>query len=142
MDMSQPVNPKQIYGDKKPPTSYFPLSATLAGLEALYDGKLKYGPHNWRDNPVEAMTYVEAALRHLQLYKVGEELTRDTKVKNLGAVIACAAILIDAAVHETLIDNRRHSPKEADLLYDAENWVESLNETHKERMKAKNETIS
>ncbi len=132
-----PPNPKQLYGDRKPPTGYFPLSALLAGLEAFYDGKLKYGPHNWRDQPVEAMTYVEALLRHGQLYKVGEKYTRDTNVQNLGAVIACAAILIDAEAHDTLIDNRRHSKIEADLLHAAEEWVQSLNEVHEERLKEK-----
>ncbi len=132
-----PVNPKQIYGDKKPPLAYFPLSALLAGLEALYDGKLKYGPLNWRDNPVEAMTYVDGLIRHAQLYKVGEEFARDTQVKNLGAVIACAAILIDAEAHGTLIDNRRHSTIEADLLHEAEAWVARLKAMQVERERRK-----
>lgn len=130
-----PPNPKEIFGNRKPPISYIPLSAKLAELEALFDGLLKYGPHNWRDQPVEAMTYIEAAMRHLELYKVGEEITRDTLVSNLGAVKACCSILIDAAVHGTLIDNRRHSKEEADLLYAGEEWVERLKEVHRERMK-------
>jgi len=134
-----PPNPKQLYGDKKPPISYVPLSAKLAELEALFDGLLKYGPHNWRDQPVEAMTYVEAAMRHLELYKVGEEITRDTLVSNLGAVKACCSILIDAAAHGTLIDNRRHSKVEADLLYAGEEWVERLKAVHAERLKGKND---
>ncbi|TIW54173.1 MAG: hypothetical protein E5V54_22645 [Mesorhizobium sp.] len=128
-------NPKQAFGDKKPPLAYIPLSAQLAELEALYDGMLKYDPHNWRDTMVEAMTYVEAAMRHLQLYKVGEELTRDTLVKNLGAVKACCSILIDAAAHGTLIDNRRKSQVEADLLHEGEEWVERLKAVHKERLR-------
>jgi hypothetical protein len=131
-----PPNPKQIYGDKKPPLAYIPLSAQLAELEALVDGMFKYGPLNWRDNPVEAMTYIEAAMRHIQLYKVGEELTRDTLVKNLGAVKACCSILIDAATHGTLIDNRRHSPAEADLLYEGEEWMARLKAKQAERARA------
>src|SRR3546814_16244828 len=86
------VNPKQINGMKKPPLGYMPLSAKLACSEALFDGRLKYGPHNWRDIPIEAETYIEAAFRHLELYKVGEDLTRDTLVKNLGSVMACCEI--------------------------------------------------
>ena len=127
------TNPKQRFGDKKPPLGYFPLSAKLACMEALYDGKLKYGPHNWREIQVEAQTYVEAALRHLELWKVGEELTRDTLVKNLGAVMACCTILIDAQAHGTLIDNRAKSQVEADLLHDAEVWVERLKECQRQR---------
>ncbi|TIT99874.1 MAG: hypothetical protein E5W39_17490, partial [Mesorhizobium sp.] len=81
------------------------------------------------------MTYVEAAFRHLQLWKVGEELTRDTLVKNLGAVKACCTILIDAAAHGTLIDNRRKSQVEADLLHEGEEWVERLKAVHQERLR-------
>lgn len=136
-----PVNPKQLYGDKKPPLAYLPLSGQLAELEALYDGMLKYDPHNWRDNPVEAMTYVEAAIRHLQLWKVGEELTRDTLVKNLGAVKACCTILIDAAAHGTLIDNRRFSLVEANLLYAGEEWVARLKECQAERDRLKTQAL-
>ncbi|RWH52171.1 MAG: hypothetical protein EOR34_10660 [Mesorhizobium sp.] len=128
-------NPKQAFGDKKPPLGYIPLSAQLAELEALYDGMLKYDPHNWRDTQVEAMTYVEAAFRHLQLWKVGEEMTRDTLVKNLGAVKACCTILIDAQAHGTLIDNRRKSQVEADLLHEGEEWVERLKAVHQERLR-------
>ena len=135
------VNPKQINGMKKPPLGYMPLSAKLACSEALFDGRLKYGPHNWRDIAIEAETYIEAAFRHLELYKVGEDRTRDTKVLNLGAVMACCAILIDAEVHGALIDNRRHSPEEADLLHEAEKWVAHLQEAQveRDRLKAKQE---
>ncbi len=135
-------NPKQQFGDKKPPLGYLPLSAKLACMEALFDGKLKYGPHNWRDNPVEAMTYVEAAFRHLELWKVGEQVTRDTLVQNLGAVMACCSILIDAQAHGTLIDNRPHSPIEADLLHAGEEWVERLKECQRERERGRSVTAA
>jgi hypothetical protein len=133
------VNPKHINGMKKPPLGYMPLSAKLACSEALLDGRLKYGPHNWRDIPIEAMTYVEAAIRHIELYKVGEDRTRDTNVLNLGAVMACCAILIDAEVHGALIDNRRHSPEEANLLHEGEKWVARLQAAQDERERLKAE---
>lgn len=128
-----PSDPKKINGDKKPPLGYIPLSSQLAELSALYDGMLKYGPHNWRTKEVEAMSYINAAIRHLQLYKVGEEFTRDTLVHNLGAVKACCTILIDAALHGTLIDNRPISQQEADLLHDGEEWVGRLRATQELR---------
>lgn len=133
MNQMLPPNPKQIFGDKKPPLAYIPLSAQLAELEALYDGMLKYGPLNWRERPVEAMTYIEAAMRHLQLFKVGEEITRDTLVSNLGAVKACCTILIDAMAHDTMIDNRPKSQIEADLLHAGETWVDRLKTKQLER---------
>jgi len=127
------ANPKQAMGDKKPPMAYVPMVAELAMLEALYDGALKYGPYNWRDRSVEVMTYVHAAERHLKLFSVGEELTRDTLVRNLGAVMACCAILLDAQAHGTMIDDRRHSKVDADALHDAESWVSRLKEKQRQR---------
>lgn len=124
-------NPKQKFGDKKPPLTQFPLSAQVHATLALYDGYLKYGWRNWRDQPVEIQTYIEAALRHLRLYEVGEEYTRDSNVHNLGAVIACCAILIDAQLYNSVIDNRKHNPAEADLLHDAENIIAFLKNLRK-----------
>lgn len=128
-----PPNPKQAYGDKKPRLSLNPLSAAIAQSEAQFDGALKYGEANWRDNPVEAMTYVDAAMRHIQLYASGEKYTRDTKVQNLGAVMACCAILIDAEIHCTLIDNRKHSPDACDELHKAEAMVQVLKDAQADR---------
>lgn len=120
-------NPKQLFGDKKPPLTQLPLSAQIEATLAFYDGYLKYGWRNWRDQPVEAQTYIEAALRHLRLFEVGEDYTRDTEViHNLGAVIACCAILIDAAAHGTMIDNRKKNKVEADMLHEAEKSIEFL----------------
>jgi hypothetical protein len=131
-----PPNPKQVYGDKKPRLSLNPLSAAIAQSEAQFDGALKYGEANWRDQPVEAMTYVDAAIRHIQLYANGEKYTRDTKVQNLGAVMACCAILIDAELHNTLIDNRKHSPDACDALHRAEAMVQVLKDAQQDRTTA------
>jgi hypothetical protein len=132
-----PDNPKKLYGDKKPALHLCPLSAQLAQWEAHMDGMLKYGEFNWRDQPVEAMTYIDAAMRHLRLYENGEELARDTQVQNLGAVMACCAILIDAAMHKTLIDNRKHSPQICDALHQAEDMVKHIRAAHELRLREK-----
>lgn len=123
-----PSDPKKIYGDKKPPLAQLPLVAVAHASCAHYDGDLKYGWRNWRENPVEALTYLNAAIRHLQLWGEGEEYTRDTKVNNLGAVIACCAILLDAQVNNALIDNRSKSPAACDLLHELEGTVQFLRE--------------
>lgn len=131
--MNLPANPKQVYGDKKPDLRLLPLTGQLAQWEAHKDGALKYGPFNWRETPVEANTYINAAKRHLELYAAGEEVARDTQVQNLGAVMACCAILIDAAAHDTLIDNRYISPVDCDALEAAENMVTHLRAAQAER---------
>ena len=124
-------NPKQIHGDKKPPLLQFPLTAQIEASLAHFDGDLKYNFRNWRADPVEALTYINAAMRHLRLYEEGEDRTRDTNVHNLGAVIACCAILIDAATYGTLIDNRNPNPAACDLLHESEIIIQSLKELRK-----------
>ena len=127
-------NPKQQYADKKPRLTLAPMSAQIAQVEAQLDGKLKYGEVNWRINRIEALTYVDAALRHLRLYENGENYARDTKVYNLGAVMACCAILIDAELHGMLDDNRKLSPATCDMLHArGEEMTKALQEMQKER---------
>lgn len=137
----QAPNPKKAFGDKKPSLHLVPLSGMLAQWEAQFDGYLKYTEVNWRKDPVEVMTYVDGALRHLRLYENGEEYARDTKVKNLGAVMACCAIMIDAELHGTLIDNRTHSPQTCDLLHErGEEMVKHLRQAQADREAAKVKT--
>lgn len=130
------MNPKQAYGDKKPPLSLMPLSAMIAGTMAFYDGAGKYGRLNWRENPVEAMTYVEAILRHILLWANGEENARDTTVPNLGGVIASASLLYDAQTNGVLIDNRVFSQANCDLLHEAEGLLERIKAQHVARRAA------
>lgn len=130
-------NPKAGMGDKKPSLSLCPLSAQIAQEAAHRDGMLKYGWVNWREVRIQPQTYIDAAMRHLRLYENGEEFARDTGVPNLGAVMACCAIIIDAAAHGTMDDNRKHSPQSCDMLHDAEAMVLKLKGMQEQR-EAKN----
>lgn len=124
------MNPKKAFGDKKPPLGQLPLIAMIHGALAFFDGKGKYGNRNWRKNPVEAQTYVEAILRHTRLWENGEEFARDTGVHNLGGVIASASLLLDAQANGVLLDNRVVSQAACDLLHDAEKDIQRLNAQH------------
>lgn len=128
-----PTNPKQMYGDKKPAIGDLPLSGMIEQSLAHMDGKFKYGFRNWLESKVEARTYLNAATRHLQLWGAGEKLARDTKVHNLGGVMACCAILIDAEMHKALIDNRAISKIVCNRLHDAEEAVAFLKAQQAER---------
>lgn len=130
--MQQP-NPKKMYGDKKPPLHLLPLAGMIHQAMAHMDGNLKYGFENWNGTSVEKLTYIGAILRHTELYKYGENYTRDTLVHNLGAVMACCAILIDAELNDRLIDNTRHSPATCDLLQSSESTVQHLKDMQAER---------
>ncbi len=134
--MTKPANPKKAFGDKKPPLHLLPLAGMIEQSLAHLDGNLKYGFENWNDYPVEKLTYIGAALRHLQLYKYGEKHTRDTKIHNLGGVMACCAILLDAEMNGNLIDNARHSKAACDLLHEMESAVSYLQEMQRQREEA------
>lgn len=99
-------NPKTRFGKAKPPISLIPGPALIHLADAFRDGAGKYGPANWRNDPVTTSTYVNAALRHVLAYFDGEDVAEDSGVLHLAHAMGCLAILIDAAAQGTLIDDR------------------------------------
>lgn len=104
--MPDGVNPKDILGAKKISFTKFPTAGLIQGTRAMMDGAVKYGPYNWRDEPVQAHIYVDAAIRHLFAWFSGEENSGDAGVHHLGHAMACCAILIDAQENNCLADDR------------------------------------
>ena len=104
-------DPKQTAGAQKPPLHLNPPVGALHQSMAQLNGAMKYGEFNWRKgNGVEVMTYIGAIERHIGRYKDGEEFETDpktgVKVHHLGAIMATAAIVLDAESCGKLIDNR------------------------------------
>lgn len=108
--MSMPPNPKKIFGLAKPSMQFVPPLALLQLSVAMGEGAEKYGPFNWREAPVEAGTYYSAAMRHWMLYASGETHDPKTGVHHLAYAMACAAIVLDAEAHETLLRDLVASP--------------------------------
>jgi hypothetical protein len=106
-------NPKKAYGALKPCAGFISPVAIVTETFAAELGARKYGPYNWRDKPVDAMTYLDAIDRHKLLWQLGEDDDPETLVSHLGNIRACCAILIDAAATGNLLDNR---PKSAAAL--------------------------
>lgn len=101
------TNPKTRYGKAKPAISLIPGPALLHIADAFADGAEKYGPANWRNDPVSTSTYVDAAYRHIVAYFDGrEQCAADSGVHHLGHAAACLAILLDAEAQGTLVDDR------------------------------------
>lgn len=113
---TQGINPKDLIGATKVSISKLPAVAMLHGAHAMMDGARKYGPYNWRDKPVRATVYVDAAQRHLCAWLEGEEEAPDSKVHHLGHVMGCCAILLDAQAMGNLADDR---PKRFPKKYQA-----------------------
>jgi len=99
-------NPKTKFGLTKPSMSAVPPSALIPLMEAMADGKNKYGLMNWRDKSVSSSVYYDAALRHLMSWYDGEDIAQDSGVHHLGHAMACMAILLDAMHVNNLNDNR------------------------------------
>lgn len=111
-----PENPKAIHGRAKPSLSLIPGAAQvqLAGVFGL--GAEKYGPYNWRKDPVEAETYVSAAQRHLFAWFDGEDTDPESGELHLAHATACLMILLDASACGKMIDNRPHTGATAALI--------------------------
>jgi hypothetical protein len=120
---ANPPNPKQRYGDTKVNLALIPSAGLIYAALGFHDGAIKYGPFNWRQDKVEIMTYIAAAMRHLLAFVDGEELSEEElwnhpdmekhwatihlgKKPHLGHAIACLMILADAISLDHVIDNR------------------------------------
>lgn len=117
-------NPKTLTGQQKVPVlSVVPPASIIAQATAMrygayfaprVDGKRGYGPYNWRDQPIEAHIYIDAAIRHLMQWFDGDdsEIIYDDQgraldtVSHLAFALATIGILIDARANATLIDDR------------------------------------
>lgn len=109
-------NPKTLMGRQKVPMlSVLPPASLIAEAAALQygayeapkkDGTFGYGPYNWRDQPIEAMVYIDACLRHIDVWVDGEEAATDSLLHHLWHAKATLGILIDAIENKTWIDDR------------------------------------
>lgn len=109
-------NPKDAIGDTKPDLSLVPQAFNLLVSQAMMDGARKYGPYNWRENPVRARVYIAAAMRHLGQYLDGENIDPISGVYHIGHAGACLAILADALTVGNLIDDRPIAGQAGELI--------------------------
>lgn len=110
------TNPKTKFGQLKPPLGLVPACALVYMAEALRDGSDKYGPQNWRTDPVSYSTYQNAALRHMMAAFEGEDVDPSSGVLHLAHAMTNLAILLDAGLCGKLIDDRPPGSPVADLI--------------------------
>lgn len=106
------LNPKDAVAGEKVPLHLWPVSATALGSVALLDGMGKYGRNNFVGTQVLASVYVGAALRHIHDWFEGNDKDVVTGLHNLGHALACLAILVEAELHGTLVDDRKFGDPE------------------------------
>ena len=109
-------NPKDIFGDKKPPVWLVPASATLFEAEVFRLGAAKYGPYNWREKKVRATVYIAAALRHIFSALDGEDIDPESGQPHMAHARACMGIYLDALATGNLVDDRPTKGAAAQLI--------------------------
>ena len=110
------TNPKDLLGAKKVALGLLPAAGKIYGALVMEDGAAKYGPYNWRSKKVRMTIYLDALERHLLALRDGEDLTPDSGLPHLGAIIASASILADAKERGFLLDDRPPSGPASRLL--------------------------
>jgi len=121
-------NPKERFGDAKPKLHLVPASLAIVTAPAMEEGAAKYGPYNWRTNPVKLTTYISAMERHTMGLKDGEWVDPESKTGklHLSGLGACVAIVSDAYACGTLIDDREWPPGPAPRLLRAPGFHDRL----------------
>lgn len=110
-------NPKTKAGAAKPALiSVIPTASLLHLGEVMKLGATKYGPFNWRETPVPAETYMDAAMRHLLSWQDGEDEDPESGMSHLAHVMACMAIIIDAKENNMLDDNRPKAGRAGQMI--------------------------
>jgi hypothetical protein len=132
MSESKPTNPKDAMGVRKLPMHLVPGSAKAYLTMAFMEGALKYGKYNWRVAGVRASIYLDAMERHMEKYKNGEDIDKDTKVPHLASIMACCAIILDADLCDKLNDDRPPRADVSKLIDDLAGHVGYLKEFYKD----------
>lgn len=119
------VNPKDKIGAAKVDFTVCPGTAKVAWALAQMDGCYKYGPYNWRVEPVQLRTYIAAAERHLESFLDGEDKADDSGILHLGHVMACCAIMIDAMAQGKAVDDRPINGQTAKVIAEANAFIKN-----------------
>jgi hypothetical protein len=98
-------NPKEAAGREKCPMQLLPPEFLIQTANVMGAGASKYGAWNFRDTPIKLSTYLGAMMRHLTAIADGEDID-ESGFPHIAHIGASCAILLDAAKHGKLIDDR------------------------------------
>ena len=106
--MTSKSNPKLIQAQKegKVPYDKIPWKVLAADAVVHAHGADKYGERNWRLDKILASTYEGAIMRHFIAWANGEDIDPDSGQPHLNHIRACCAVVLDAQIYDSLIDDR------------------------------------
>jgi Domain of unknown function (DUF5664) len=111
-DRREGTNPKDLVAQDKLDLSLVPDTLEVCAAHALTEGAVKYGRYNWRMVSIKASVYYAAEKRHMKKFWGGQDHDPATTVHHIDNAIACLAILRDAMIHGSLVDDRPPCPNE------------------------------
>jgi hypothetical protein len=129
---TKPTNPKDVMATTKVPLALCSPVAKAYWAVAQYLGAKKYGSWNWRAAGVLSSVYVNAAHRHLDAWWSGEEYDEEG-THNLGAVMACIGILLDARTAGKLVDDRPPSVDVRPVFEECSAAIQKAQEAHADK---------
>lgn len=127
------TNPKDAIGDTKVPLWLLPTTPKIHWAMAHFAGATKYGTANWRVAGVRTSVYLSAMERHMEAFKSGEDLDPVDGTHHLGNVMACCAILMDAAAAHKLTDDRPPRVDHRPAIAEAEALMAKLKTQYADR---------
>ena len=83
------------FDDGKLQYSLIPPSTTHALAEVLTFGAQKYEKDSWKHVPNAKARYLDAAMRHLEAYRSGEKLDKESEFSHLKHLLTNVAFLIE-----------------------------------------------
>jgi hypothetical protein len=101
-----PNDPKGAAGALKAPMWLLPASALQQTAWVHGLGSKKYRPYNWRETGVCATTYISAIMRHLDQWRDGEDIDKESGKSHIAHIAASCNILMDAQHCGKLNDDR------------------------------------
>ena len=99
-------NPKDAAGRRKFELSTIPPNVLALLSVAMKEGELKYGFYNYRETPVSARVYYDAAMRHMISWYHGEDNDPDSGLPHPVKAMACMAIIVDGLMYGRYEDDR------------------------------------
>jgi hypothetical protein len=102
----RPDDPKGAAGALKAPMWLLPASALQQTAWVHGLGASKYRAYNWRETGVCATTYISAIMRHLDQWRDGEDIDKESGKSHIAHIAASCNILMDAQHCGKLNDDR------------------------------------
>lgn len=100
------VNPKDALGSAKVPLHLVPAASKILQAVCMDDGNIKYGPYNYRMEPILSLGYLSAAMRHIEATIDGQDYDSVTGKPHVGYALATLGIYVDCWFNGNMIDNR------------------------------------